>query len=100
MSNNIFNEFDFKRNTGYWNDYYAKNVALQTPSPFAKFVYSNYLNAGKDLLELGCGNGRDSLYFVSKGINVTAIDASDVAINALATKGGGWKHPILLRRFC
>jgi SAM-dependent methyltransferase len=28
------------------------------------------------VLDVGCGSGRDSLYFKSKGFNVTAIDAS------------------------
>ena len=36
------------------------------------------------MLEIGCGNGRDSLFFLSKGLKVTAIDASDVAIKNLS----------------
>ena len=78
-----FNETDFKRDTDYWNSYYSKIAAINLPSLFAKFIYKNYLKAGKDLLEIGCGNGRDSLYFASKGINVTAIDASDFVIDEL-----------------
>ena len=83
ITGSSFNETDFKRDTDYWNEYYAKNMAVNLPSPFAKFVYENYLTTGKDLLEIGCGNGRDSIYFASKGITVTAIDASDFIINEL-----------------
>ena len=34
-------------------------------------------------MELGCGNGRDSLFFEKLGLNVTAIDASRSAIKKL-----------------
>lgn len=39
------------------------------------------------MLELGCGNGRDALFFLANGIQVTGIDASDVAINKLNSLG-------------
>ena len=80
---------DYDRDTAYWNNYYdskTDSVQISEPSLFAKEV-TNYVSAGKNLLELGCGNGRDSLYFDSVGIHVTAIDASDKAIAELeATK--------------
>ncbi len=41
------------------------------------------MEAGKELIELGCGNGRDSLFFAKNGINVTGIDASETAIDEL-----------------
>ena len=34
-------------------------------------------------MDLGCGNGRDSLFFLSNGLYVTGVDASDVAIEKL-----------------
>lgn len=76
---------DFDRDTQYWNEYYSKNLALEIPSPFAEFV-GGYLEKGKSLLELGCGNGRDSLFFASMGIEVTGIDTSDATIENLNLK--------------
>jgi len=35
------------------------------------------------MLELGCGQGRDTLFFASKGIEVSALDYSSVAIDGL-----------------
>ena len=32
-------------------------------------------------MEIGCGNGRDAVYFSTNGINVTAIDRSKIAIS-------------------
>lgn len=40
-------------------------------------------NHVKQLLELGCGQGRDTLFFASKDIDVTAMDYSSVAIDGL-----------------
>lgn len=76
---------DFDRDTDYWNAYYANRLAMDTPSPFAKFI-GEYLSKDKNLLELGCGNGRDSFFFAHLGLNVTGIDASDAIIADLKRK--------------
>ena len=73
---------DFDRDTPYWNEYYSKNLALESPSPFAEFV-GGYLEKGRSLLELGCGNGRDSVFFARMGIEVTGIDTSDATVENL-----------------
>ena len=86
MTGKTFADSDFKRDTGYWNQYYKKISCLTKPSRFARFVRMNYLCEGASLLELGCGNGRDSLYFAEQGLKVTAVDASDYAINELAQR--------------
>jgi SAM-dependent methyltransferase len=39
--------------------------------------------AGKDLLDLGCGMGEESIYFSKLGARVTAIDISEVGIASL-----------------
>lgn len=38
-------------------------------------------NNFKELLDLGCGFGRNSIYFAKKDFKVTAVDLSDYAIN-------------------
>jgi tellurite methyltransferase len=45
------------------------------PSPFALMLRS-VLASGARVLELGCGEGRDSVFFASCGCNVTAVDVS------------------------
>jgi ubiquinone/menaquinone biosynthesis C-methylase UbiE len=39
--------------------------------------------AGKELLDYGCGQGEEAIYFAKLGARVTAIDISDVGINSL-----------------
>ncbi len=83
MKNNL-DRYD--RDTPYWNEYY-KSIASEelTPSKFA-IDMAKHMEKGKHLLDLGCGNGRDSLFFLHKGMNVTGIDASDFSIKNLQKK--------------
>lgn len=76
---------DFDRDVAYWNSFYESEFKIESPSLFAKYV-SNYLHKGLSLLDLGCGNGRDSLLFEKNGLQVTAIDASDFIIEDLRKK--------------
>lgn len=76
------------RDKDYWNEYYSHNApsSENKPSDFAKYIESAFLYEKNPahILELGCGNGRDSLFFLSKGHKITAIDESDVAIEMLS----------------
>lgn len=76
---------DFDRDTVYWNQYYKNKPDINSPSLFAEEV-GKRIKAPGELLDLGCGNGRDSIYFASLGLHVTGVDASDVAIAELGTK--------------
>lgn len=92
----------------YWNEYYASNNnLLSTPSLFAREIFSKYMEKGKNVIELGCGNGRDSLYFARNGLYVTGIDSSQVAISQLCDKindgsgyvsGGGYLYVMISLR--
>lgn len=72
-------------NKTYWDGYYTKIGIAVNPSNFAKEV-SKHLKPSETLIDLGCGNGRDSLYFGLQDVNVIAIDLSEVAINELSNK--------------
>ena len=47
-------------NSAYWNQYYKNRVCSEEPSPFAQYV-STLVEPGRSMVELGCGNGRDSV---------------------------------------
>ena len=63
----------------HWDVYYKKDKAPSFPSTFAEYV-ANKLSTKQNILEIGCGNGRDSKYFSSKGHHVTGLDRSSEAI--------------------
>ena len=69
-------------NKEYWNKFYNGTLKLDYPSNFARDI-TNYLKPNTVLVDLGCGNGRDSLYFDNIGLNVIAIDMSETATNKL-----------------
>jgi|TARA_B100000029_G_scaffold101780_2_gene92170 SAM-dependent methyltransferase len=75
----------------YWNNYYANHHGLGKPSSFAKSIIE-LLPEKCNLMELGCGNGRDSFYFAKMGHSVWACDQSDVIINALPTLENNSPH--------
>ena len=63
----------------YWEGYYSSHRDPAGESPFARFV-SGFLKPGDHLYELGCGNGRDSVFFAERGVNVLAFDQCDTEI--------------------
>jgi SAM-dependent methyltransferase len=54
-----FTEEPAMMNEQYWRDYYATPHTLE-PSPFARWAGEQL--RGKKILDLGCGNGRDTNY--------------------------------------
>jgi len=59
---------------------------MSDQSSFAELVLSR-VSKPNVILDLGCGNGRDSLYFLrATDADVLALDASKVAIEAVASR--------------
>ncbi|MCD4746141.1 MAG: class I SAM-dependent methyltransferase [Bacteroidales bacterium] len=55
---------------------YSDNIAKL--APIEKLVeFCNLLVHNAEILDLGCGSGRDSKIFIEKGYNVTGIDLAD-----------------------
>lgn len=71
----------------YWDAYYKKDKVTRKPSDFAQFVMP-YLSEGRQLLDMGCGNGRDSIFFAENGVKVTSVDLSSSAIEYLCNCRG------------
>lgn len=68
-----------------WEEFYSGDKQVFFPSEFAKSVLPEF-EKGCNLLDVGCGNGRDSVFFADNGMNVTAIDLSREAIFRLKKK--------------
>ncbi len=64
-------------------NYYNKNAEKFIQDTFqismealiAEFIY--YVPKGGSILDLGCGSGRDSLYFKEKGYDIYAVDGAE-----------------------
>jgi len=57
-------------NEEYWKNFY-KTHTTREPSSFARFCLK-YIN--KEVVDVGCGDGRDSYYFAKNGVYVHGID--------------------------
>ncbi|MDF2539019.1 MAG: class SAM-dependent methyltransferase [Herbinix sp.] len=55
--------------------YFELTVNLDLKENWDRFI--QLLPEGASILDLGCGSGRDSAYFISQGFFVTAMDASE-----------------------
>jgi len=69
----------------YWEEFYGKSDAPQTPSDFAKDCIENF-EPNSRILDLGCGNGRDSIFFADNGFKINACDQSQQSIEKLKNK--------------
>lgn len=68
------------KSSTYWNSYYKKDIAPSNPSSYSELVKKE-LKEGDRILDVGCGNGRDSVYFSKNNIDVIAIDRCPNAIS-------------------
>jgi SAM-dependent methyltransferase len=67
----------------YWDEKhkkYAREDWILKPTIFAKFSVKFFPKTGR-LLDLGAGQGQDSLFFAKKGYIVTSIDISNNALS-------------------
>lgn len=70
----------------YWETFYAKQNAELKPSLFARFVAENVKASGKNLIEFGCGNARDAVFFANESYNVLAVDQCENEMKFLRTR--------------
>lgn len=64
-------------------DYYNKNAqefcqsTVNADMSVCYQMFEKYLRRGEKILDLGCGSGRDSKYFLSQGYEVVSVDGSE-----------------------
>ena len=78
----------------YWDTYYAERSSTRRPLPsqFATFV-AGELEGPHRVIELGCGNGRDSIFFAGNGHDVTGVDGSQAAVDACSALAAALGEP-------
>ncbi len=57
----------------FWKQFYESHELTLEPSGFAEYVAEIAPKASR-IIDLGCGNGRDSLFFANRGFKVLALD--------------------------
>lgn len=73
-------------NEAYWNEFYSHVLLERKPSSFCEFVITKkFVSPCGTLVDIGCGNGRDTFNFMKNGINATGIDSCPAAIQSNLT---------------
>lgn len=81
---------------GYFNKLYTtKNVWGVEPNKLIQFAIK-YLKKNSQVLDLGCGQGRDALFLAQIGNIVTAVDSSKKALFDLTEQVKNQKLPITI----
>lgn len=73
----------------HWDEVFSEETAFfgEEPSDFAKKALNVFQRESvRTVLELGCGQGRDSLFFARSDLRVTALDYAETAIVAIREK--------------
>ncbi len=73
----------------HWEDTFAEKPDMfgTSPSAPAKAGAEMFKRAGAlNILELGCGQGRDTIFFAQSGFQVFALDYSEAAIQTVKEK--------------
>ena len=72
---------------GHWDKTYTENPAFfgEGSSEFAHTAINLFKGAAvRSVLELGCGQGRDTLFFAKEGFDVLALDYSEEGLGVLS----------------
>lgn len=79
MTNNFQIKYNKEELSNYWNNYYLKKSKVLPNSDFSLFVKPK-LQQNSTLIDIGCGDGRDSIYFSQNKVFTTGVDISDEII--------------------
>ncbi len=75
-----------------WNNAYASVVDFfgKEPSELVTYALATFEdNRSRDILELGCGQGRDTWFLVNSGFEVSALDYSEESISQMKERAKG-----------
>ena len=61
--------------------YYQQTHAVSLEDIYSQFMDKLTSESDQTILDVGCGSGRDSIYFASLGFTVTAVDGSAKLLN-------------------
>lgn len=68
------------KNKNYWNNFY-RNFLVKKETSFARFVFKKIrYKKNFKILDIACGNGRDTFFFLKKGFRAKGLDISKIAI--------------------
>jgi SAM-dependent methyltransferase len=90
VDNQLISGRDSLDQASYWNGYYRSGGVPELPSQFALFVAGELASRSVEpvgaILDVGCGNGRDSVFFAQLGHAIGGLDRSEQAVAACTAR--------------
>ena len=83
----------------YWDKYYKDLKGVLKPTAFSKKCEKILKNYEGALFDIGCGNGRDTVYFNNRGFNCIGIDQSSTVIKLNRKRFKKYKNFFLKANF-
>lgn len=73
----------------YWSQYYIDRARERLePSSFARWCTDEgWVTSSDHVVDAGCGDGRDAIFFAGLGASVVAVDAADSAVQRCVASG-------------
>ncbi|MEI7055154.1 methyltransferase domain-containing protein [Nocardioides sp. CCNWLW239] len=81
-----------QRSRIYWSDFYARH-GYQAGSSFSEFMLA-FPGSPHDVVDIGCGDGRDACAFAAAGHQVTGVDQAVVGIEHAAKRAAELGLPV------
>lgn len=80
-----------RETASYWDGFYGARSGgdMALPSQFAVFVAGEIRKNIATVVDIGCGDGKDSLFFARHGFQVTGIDSARSAIDLCLAGASG-----------
>ena len=84
----------------YWNRFYKNSKAPIKSSSFAKFAKTKLKKINLAVYDIGCGNARDTIFFLKNKIDCYGLDVSEEVINKNKISNIKYKEKFLRKNFC
>lgn len=84
----------------YWDNFYKKKKSPVRETDFAKFAYKKIKKLQLKIFDIGCGNGRDTIFFNKKGLECVGLDKSSEIIKKNKIQFKKFSNKFYKENFC
>lgn len=84
----------------YWDNFYKKKKSPESETAFARFVYKKIKSLRFKIFDIGCGNGRDTIFFNKKKIQCIGLDKSGEIIKKNKKTYNKFANNFFKENFC
>lgn len=84
----------------YWDYFYKKKNSPTKETTFAKFSIKKIKKLNIKIFDIGCGNGRDTIFFNKEGLDCVGLDKSSEVIEKNKKNYNNFSDKFFKKNFC